>query len=290
MPAAAVAVDVEGGVGREEPRSMSSVVRRDGGEVVVDDPRRCGAARREAVEPPGVEPEHLGLDRGGAGGDGGPEGVDRPGERGVVVRVVAAPHDAVRADEGHQRGQGVLVDLEADGALAGEVLRRGAARGRGRSRRRTPPARRGARARTGAQPPEDSKKTTRRPGWRSSTPKAMSCAQASISSKECDTACRISGLNGRSEPERRHDDRAALVDADRHVELLGRVPQRVVGAVGQRAAEAGVGTDEAGDEAELGDRPPQLARRRRRVLQRQHGRAEEPGADRRRSSSASQSL
>ena len=55
----------------------------------------------------------------------------------------------------------------------------------------------------------------------------------------------------------------------------------VVGAVGQRAAEAGVGTDEAGDEAELGDGPPQLVRGGRRVLQRQHGGAEEPGADRR---------
>ena len=41
-----------------------------------------------------------------------------------MVRVVAAPDDALRADEGHQRGQRVLVDLEADGALAGEVLRR----------------------------------------------------------------------------------------------------------------------------------------------------------------------
>ena len=52
----------------------------------------------------------------------------------------------------------------------------------------------------GAQPPEDSKKTTRSPGWRSSTPKAMSWAQASIDSNACDTAWRISGLKGRSAP------------------------------------------------------------------------------------------
>ena len=37
-------------------------------------------------------------------------------------------------------------------------------------------------------------------GWRSNTPNAMSWAQASICSKECDTACRTSGLNGRSDP------------------------------------------------------------------------------------------
>ncbi len=52
----------------------------------------------------------------------------------------------------------------------------------------------------GAQPPEDSRKMQRSPGWRSSTPNAMSWAQASISSNECDTACSTSGLNGRSDP------------------------------------------------------------------------------------------
>ncbi len=40
----------------------------------------------------------------------------------------------------------------------------------------------------------------RRPGWRSSTPNAMSWAQASICSNGCDTACRTSGLKGRSDP------------------------------------------------------------------------------------------
>jgi len=40
-----------------------------------------------------------------------------------MVRGVAAPNDAARTDEGHQGGQGALVDVEADGALAGEVLR-----------------------------------------------------------------------------------------------------------------------------------------------------------------------
>ena len=52
----------------------------------------------------------------------------------------------------------------------------------------------------GAQPPEDSKKRRRSPGWRSSVPNAMSSAQASIASNEWDTACRRSGLNGRSAP------------------------------------------------------------------------------------------
>ena len=69
---------------------------------------------------------------------------------------------------------------------------------------------------------------------------------------------RVEGAVG---AERRHDHRAALVDADRHIELLGRVPQRVVGAVGQRAAEARVGPDEAGHEAELGRRPGAARRR-----------------------------
>src|ERR1700722_13408477 len=61
---------------------------------------------------------------GAAGGHGGADGLDRSGEGGVWMRVVAAPDDAVLADEGRQRGQGALVDLEADGALPGEVLRR----------------------------------------------------------------------------------------------------------------------------------------------------------------------
>ena len=117
---------------------------------------------------------------------------------------------------------------------------------------------------------------TRRPGCRSSTPKAMSCAQASISSKECDTAWRISGLKGRSEPRVGTMTELPSWMPIGHVELLGRLPHRVVGAVGQRAAAAGVGTDEAGDEAELGHGAAQLAGRRRRVLQREQGRPEEP--------------
>ncbi len=40
----------------------------------------------------------------------------------------------------------------------------------------------------------------RSPGCRSSTPNAMSWAQASISSKGCDTAWSTSGLKGRSDP------------------------------------------------------------------------------------------
>ena len=52
----------------------------------------------------------------------------------------------------------------------------------------------------GTHPPPDSRKTIRRSGWRSSVPRATSCAQASISSNEWDTAWRIRGLKGLSEP------------------------------------------------------------------------------------------
>ena len=110
--------------GAKSRAQQVGVLRGDGGEVVVDEARRrrrgaTGGGRGRRA----FEPEHLGLGRGGAGGDGGADGVDRAGEGGVVVRVVAAPDDARRADEGRQRGQRALVDLEADGALAGEVLR-----------------------------------------------------------------------------------------------------------------------------------------------------------------------
>ncbi len=84
--------------------------------------------------------------------------------------------------------------------------------------------------------------------------------------------------------ERRHGHRAALVDADRHVELLGGVPQRVVGPVRQRAPETGVRPDEAGDEPELGHGPPQLVHGGGRVLQRQHAPRRRGGRDPPRSS------
>ncbi len=128
----------------------------------------------------------------------------------------------------------------------------------------------------GAQPPEDSRKSSRSPGWRSSVPNAISWAQASIDSNECDTAWRSKGLNGRSAAEGGDDDRAPLMDADGHVELLGRVPHDVVGAVGERTSLAGVGADEAGDETELGSRRDAARGPRRWVLQRNHGRTEEP--------------
>src|SRR5580698_822884 len=53
-----------------------------------------------------------------------PERSYRTGERGVVVRVVRTPHDALRTDERQQRRQRLLVDLVADPALPGEVLAR----------------------------------------------------------------------------------------------------------------------------------------------------------------------
>ena len=66
------------------------------------------------------------------------------------------------------------------------------------------------------------------------------------------------------------------MDADRHVELLGRFPHHVVGAVGECASPAGVGTDEAGNEPELCDGSPKLLGCGRRILQGEHGRPEEP--------------
>ena len=94
----------------------------------------------------------------------------------------------------------------------------------------------------------------------------------------------MSGLKGRSDP-----------SVGTMTELPSWMPMgtssssaashtHVVGAVGQRAPEAGVGPDEAGDEAELGHGPPQLARRRRRVLQRAAWPPRRAGAGRRRSS------
>ena len=225
--------------------------------------------------PAGVEPEHLRLGRGGAGGDGGADGVDRPGEGGVVVRVVAAPDDAVLADEGRQRGQRVLVDLEADGALPGEVLRRaqrhvGAEAAEGlRLLVQALEPERGPAARGLQEEQAQSRVAFQRPEGDElrAGEHRLERVRHGVEDERVERAVR---------PERRHDHRAALVDADRHVELLGRLPHHVVGAVGERAAEAGVGADEAGDEAELGDGAAELAGRRRRVLQREHGGPEEP--------------
>ena len=51
--------------------------------------------------------------------------------------------------------------------------------------------------------------------------------------------------------ERRHRRLEALVHADRHPELLGRVPERLVDLVDDRASETRVRADEGGDEPEL---------------------------------------
>src|SRR5271165_41714 len=98
--------------------------------------RRASAgpgAGLEAVEGGGVGPEDqpagLGVERGQRLGQLG----RGPRERRVGMGVVRPPHDAVRTDMGGQGGQGRLVDLEADPALAGEVLAR-----QERHRRRVP--------------------------------------------------------------------------------------------------------------------------------------------------------
>ena len=68
------------------------------------------SARREAVDAARrSSPSTLAWVGGRAGGDRGPDGVDGAGEGGVVMGVVAAPDDALGADEGRQRGQRALV-------------------------------------------------------------------------------------------------------------------------------------------------------------------------------------
>ena len=192
-----------------------------------------------------------------------------------MMRVVAAPDDAVLADEGCQGGQRALVDLEADGALPGEVLRR-------------PQRHVGAEAAEGLRLLVQAFEPERGP-TSGGLQEEEAQSRVALQRAECDElGAGEHGLEGMGHrvqeerveravrSERRHDDRAALVDADGHAELLGRIPHHVVGAVGQRAAQAGVGADESGHEAELGDGAPELACRRRRVLQREHGRSEEP--------------
>ena len=116
-------VDDHGGRRREEGPQQVAVLGGDGREVVVDEGGRSLVMRREVVEPPGIEAEDLGLHRSRARGDRGPDGVNGSGEGGVVMGVVAAPHDRPGANEGCQGREGALVDFEADGALPGEVLR-----------------------------------------------------------------------------------------------------------------------------------------------------------------------
>ena len=266
---------LEDGVGCEERAHEVDLLRRDRGEVVVDEAGQPERRDGEPVEAAGVEPQHVHLHRGGAGGHGGADGVDGPGKGGVMVRVVAAPDDAVLAHERRQGGQRVFVDLEADGALPGEVLRRA------QRHVRAEPAE-GLRLLVQAFEPERGPASG---GLQEEKPQP----RVVLERPECDELGagehRLERVGDGMEqerveravrPERRDGHRTALVDTDGHLELLGRVPHDVVGAVGQGASQAGVGADESGHEAELGDRPTELACRGRRVLQRQHGRPEEP--------------
>ena len=193
-----------------------------------------------------------------------------------MVRVVAAPDDAVLADERRQRGQRVLVDLEADGALPGEVLRRAqrhvgaeAAEGLGLLVEALEPEGRPAtgglqeeqaQARVALQRPEGDQLGTGE--------HLLEGVRDGMEDERVEGAVR---------PQGRDVDRAALVDADGHAELLGRLPHHVVGPVGQRAAR---GTGWGGRIPAT--RPSSVTARRSswaaaaRVLQRDHGRAEEP--------------
>ena len=259
MPAADVAVDVEGGVGREEAAQQVGVVRRDGGEVVADDPRRADVTRTGGGRCPGHSSpapwpawpwgraRWCGAARRPRRGRWRRGGGSRCPRRCARAPTNGASAGSVRSSTSKLMAHWRAKYSDGRSLRSGQKPPNDSACSSSRS------------SQNGAQPPEDSRNTTRSAGWRSSTPNVMSCAQASISSNECETACRIMRVEGPVGAERGHDDRAALVDPDRHIELLGRLPHDVVGAVGQRAAEAGVGPDEPGDEAELADGAAQLA-------------------------------
>ena len=192
-----------------------------------------------------------------------------------MVRVVAAPDDAVLAHEARQCRQRVFVDLEADGALPGEVLRRA------QRHVRAEPAE-GLRLLVEAFEPEGGPASR---GLQEEEPEPRVVFQGPERHELGASEHRLERVGHGVEeerverpvrPERRDDHRAALVNADGHVELLGRIPHHVVGGVGQGASQAGVGADESGHEAELGDGATQLACRGGRILQRHHGGPEEP--------------
>ena len=99
-------------------------------------------------------------------------------ERAVGVGVVGAPHDPVGAHHRREHGQRVLVDLEADPALPGEVLAREVLHLRACTRRSATPGGRAARPRTAPTRRRPRGTRTAGPGWRSITPRAISCAHA----------------------------------------------------------------------------------------------------------------
>ena len=175
-----------------------------------------------------------------------------------MVRVVAAPHDALGTNQGGQCGKRALADLEADGALAVEVLLGAqlhvgaeAAEGLGLlvqalEPERGPPA-------AGLEEDRAQARVALQHAERDELGAGQHLLEGvgdGVQDQRVERAVRA---------ERGHDHRASLVDPDGHIELLGHVPQRVVGAVAQRAAETGVGTHEPGHEAELGDGAAQFA-------------------------------
>ena len=197
-----------------------------------------------------------------------------------MVRVVAAPHDAPGTDQGGERRKGALADLEADGALAVEVLG-------------GPQLHLGAEAAEGlgllvqALEPERGPPAAGLEEDRAQTRVALQHAEGDELGagqhllEGVGDGVQDQRVEGAVGTERGHDDRAPLVDPDRHIELLGGIPQRVVGAVAQGAAETGVGAHESRHEAELGDGAAQLLRRGNGVLEWEHGRAEETAVVRR---------
>ena len=103
----------------------------------------------------------------------------------------------------------------------------------------------------GAHPPPDSKNTTTQPGVALEDAEGDELGAGQHLLEGVGDGVQDERVEGPVGPEGGHDDRAALVDPDGHVQLLGGRPQRLVGGVRQRAPPAGVGSDEGGREAEL---------------------------------------
>ena len=92
----------------------------------------------------------------------------------------------------------------------------------------------------------------------------------------CEMMWRAPRVSKRSTPDLGHAAAGALVQPDRHVELLDLLPERLVVRVVEHPAVVGVRAEEAGAHAELLPRVAHLLDGQVDRLHRQHGDAEEP--------------
>ena len=201
-----------------------------------------------------------------------------------MVGVVRAPDDPVGADEGHQGRQGPLVDLEADPALAGEVLARA-------QRHVRAEAAEGLRLLVEALEPEREPAAARlqedhlQPGVAVEDAEGDQLGVGQHLLEGVRRGVEDERVEGPVGAEGGDDHRAALVDADRPrpAPRPPPTPGRYAGSERARPRQ-GLGRTKAARNAELVHCPAQLGRRRRRVLHGQHGRAEQPRPERPRSS------